>query len=120
VEVKSAAYLQRWHQRRLSIITFDIRPTLGWAAATNTYSPERKRHADVYVFALLAHRDKATRDPLNIDQWDLYVLPTAVLDAQLPMQKTISLGMVRRIGAQQVRFSKLKRVCKDHVRTANP
>jgi hypothetical protein len=87
VEVKSAAYLQRWHQHRPSVITFDIHPTLGWTAATNTYSPERKRQADVYVFALLAHRDKATLDPLNLDQWEFYVLPTAVLDARLPTQK---------------------------------
>ena len=79
VEVKSAAYLQRWHQRRPSVITFDIHPTLGWTAATNTYSPARKRQADVYVFALLAHRDKATLDPLNLDQWELYVLPTTVV-----------------------------------------
>lgn len=117
VEVKSAAYLQRWHQRGPSVITFDIRPTLGWAAATNTYSPERKRQADVYVFALLAHHDKATLDPLNFDQWEFYVLPTVVLDAQLPTQKTISLGMVRRIGAQQVQFGELKRVCEDYGRT---
>jgi hypothetical protein len=32
-------------------------------------STEIKRHADVYVFALLAHTDKATVDPLSLDQW---------------------------------------------------
>ena len=119
VEVKSAAYLQRWHQRRPSVITFDIHPTLGWTAATNTYRPERKRQADVYVFALLAHRDKATLDPLNLDQWELYVLPTTVLDTQLPTQKTISLGMVRRLGAQQVQFGTLRSVCEGYTRTTH-
>ncbi len=119
VEVKSAAYLQRWYQRRPSVITFDILPTLGWTAATNTYSPERKRQADVYVFALLAHRDKATLDPLNLDQWEFYVLPTAVLDTQLPTQKTISLGMVRRLSAQQVQFGTLRSVCEGYTRTTH-
>jgi hypothetical protein len=32
------------------------------------------------VFALLAHTDKPTVDPLNINQWEFYVLPTTTLD----------------------------------------
>lgn len=38
--------------------------------------------ADIYVFALLAHRIKLTIDPLDLDQWKFYVLPTSVLDAR--------------------------------------
>lgn len=68
IEVKSAVYLQSWKQTRPSAITFSIRPTLGWNAETNTYGVERKRQADVYVFALLSHRDKTTLDPLNVAQ----------------------------------------------------
>jgi hypothetical protein len=64
VEVKSSAYVQSWHQKRLSPITFVIPKTLAWDADTNTQSKEPKRRADVYVFALLAHTDKATIDPL--------------------------------------------------------
>jgi hypothetical protein len=45
VEVESAAYVQTWHQRELSKISFDITPTNGWDAATNTVSAERKRQA---------------------------------------------------------------------------
>ncbi len=90
-EVKSAAYVQSWQQPRPSTITFAIRPTLGWEAETNTYSTELKRQADVYVFALLAYYDKATLDPLNIAQWQFYILSTAILNAQVPTQKTISL-----------------------------
>lgn len=110
VEVKSAAYLQSWQQTRPSTITFAIRPTLGWEAATNTYSTERKRQADVYVFALLAHRDKTTLDPLNVSQWEFYILPAAGLDAQLPTQKTIGLRTLQRIGAKLARFGELKAV----------
>jgi len=35
VEVKSASYIQSWAQRRDSIITFDVRPTLGWNPDTH-------------------------------------------------------------------------------------
>jgi hypothetical protein len=74
IEVKSAAYLQSWKQTAPSKICFDIRPTFGWDAATNIYGTERKRQADVYVFCLLAHADKATLDPLDLSQWEFYVL----------------------------------------------
>ncbi|AUD04054.1 hypothetical protein [Spirosoma pollinicola] len=33
IEVKSAAYLQSWYHKKLSSISFGIRPTLGWDAA---------------------------------------------------------------------------------------
>jgi hypothetical protein len=92
VEVKSAAYVQSWAQVRLSRIVFGIQPSLGWDAVTNTFSPERRRAADVYVFCLLHHADAATLDPLDLDQWRFYVLPTAVLDKERPHQKTISLS----------------------------
>jgi hypothetical protein len=65
IEVKSSAYLQSWYQDKLSKIIFDIAPTTGWCAETNTYSPEKKRHADIYIFCLLHHKDKQTVDPKN-------------------------------------------------------
>ena len=80
IEVKSAAYLQTWAQKALSAINFDIAPTRFWGAATNELASESRRQADLYVFALLAHRDKTTLDPMDLSQWEFYLLPTAVLD----------------------------------------
>lgn len=91
VEVKSAAYIQSWHQERLSSITFLTPKTRAWNADTNMQSHESKRQADVYVFALLVHTHKATIDPLNLDQWRFYVLPTTVLDARKRSQHSITL-----------------------------
>jgi hypothetical protein len=50
-----------------------------------------RRQADVYVFALLAHQDKTTIDPLNVSQWRFYVLPTSALDARTRSQHSIML-----------------------------
>lgn len=99
IEVKSAAYLQSWFHEKLSTILFDIRPTFGWDAASNTRATEIHRQADVYVFCLLAHTDKETVDPLDLDQWTFFILPTAVLDEKCPTQKTISLAPLRGLGA---------------------
>lgn len=70
VEVKSSASLQSWSQTKLSPINFDIEPKTGWYAETNTYATERNRQADVFVCCVLTHTDKATVDPLDVDQWD--------------------------------------------------
>ena len=45
----------------------------------------------MYVFALLKHQDKNTIDPLNVDQWEFYVVPTADLDRRVRSQYGITL-----------------------------
>lgn len=97
IEVKSAAYLQTWYHRKLSTIQFRIRPTKVLDSVTNQLSTEIKRQADVYIFCLLKHQDKASVDPLNLDQWEFYVLRASVLNAKFPMQKTIGLAALLRL-----------------------
>jgi hypothetical protein len=98
VEVKSAAHVQTWYQVRLSDIAWRTPSTREWNAATNRQSSEARRHADVYVLALLQHQDKITIDPLNVEQWCFFVLPTRVLDARTRSQHSITLKSVRALG----------------------
>ena len=92
VEVKSTAYLQAWGQRSLSLITFATPKTRGWDPDTGEVEVAQRRHADVYVFALLAHQDKDTANPLDVDQWKFYVLPTRDLDSRKRSQHSITLN----------------------------
>lgn len=108
VEVKSAAYLQTWTQAALSKISFGIQPTRGWDAVTNTVAEDRRRQADVYVFALLQHRLKTTVDPLDLDQWAFYVLPTKTLDERAPEQRSISLSGLLALEPEIAAFDRLK------------
>lgn len=107
VEVKSAAYLQSWPQRAPSAIGFDIAAKRGWDAATNTSAPAPCRPADVYVFALLAHRDKATLDPIDLTQWRFYVVPARALDATFGAQKRIALSSLARLAPDPVTYENL-------------
>lgn len=91
IEVKSAAYLQSWDQTRLSLISFEVPKTRGWNPDTGTMETEAKRQADIYVFALLDHVDKQTVDPLNLDQWRFYLLPTEILNERARSQHSITL-----------------------------
>lgn len=105
--MKSAAYLQSWSQSRLSAIKFGIRPTTGWDAAANVAAAERRRQADLYVFCLLHHCDKAPLDPLNTDQWTFYVLPTAKIDAELGAQESLTLNSLKRLAPREGSFEDL-------------
>ncbi|MHC6211448.1 hypothetical protein [Rhodococcus ruber] len=109
VEIKSAAHLQSWRQSAYSRISFDIRPTTAWYAETNTYSPDRRRQADVYVFCLFAHRDKATADPLDVGQWEFYVTSAHRLDETVGAQKRISLAaLLQRVRPIRAGFGELR------------
>ena len=91
VEVKSAAYVQSWFQKDYSKIGFGVKATRAWNPVTNKPSDEPKRQAQVYVFALLHHKDQDSIDPIDLDQWAFYVLPTKVLDERTRSQHSITL-----------------------------
>jgi hypothetical protein len=107
VEVKSAAYLQSWHQNRSSRINFDIRQTYGWDEKSNRRIDKVMRHAQVYVFCLLAHKEKSTIDPLNLDQWRFYILQTDILNRELGDQKTMGFRRLRSLDPVEARFGEI-------------
>ncbi|MGA3283079.1 MAG: hypothetical protein ABSD57_01295 [Verrucomicrobiota bacterium] len=92
VEVKSAAYLQSWEQDEPSKIQFDIRKTKKLNFEKGKYEGWPKRHADVYVFALLKEKDdKAKASRLNVNRWDFYVVSTARLNNRTRSRSSITL-----------------------------
>ena len=90
IEVKTSAYIQSWKQKAFSKISFGIAKTKFWDGLD--YVGEKKRHADVYVFCVLKHKDQETINPLDLAQWDFYPVATRKLDTSLGNQETISLG----------------------------
>ena len=90
IEVKSAAYLQAWEQQRLSRIQFTIRPTKAWSPVDG-YDGEIRRQSDVYVFCLYTETNRKKADPLLLDKWEFYVLPTPLITEKCGSQRSISL-----------------------------
>ena len=107
VEVKSSAYLQSWEQRAFSSPSFRIGKTYGYDPQTGGHTEDRRRWADVYVFALLKHRNKSTIDPLDLDQWAFHAVSASVLEEAKGDAKSISLNAVRKL-ADAVAFDGLK------------
>ena len=108
IEVKSAAYLQTWYHKKLSAITFSIRPTRLWNASTNELATELKRQADIYVFCVLNHKEKdSLLDPLNLEQWEFYFLRASVLDEKIIKQKTIGLASLRKLNPLIAKYEEI-------------
>lgn len=107
VEVKSAGFVQSWHQNRLSSISFDVKAKRAWDAATNRQASEPARSAHVYVFALHAHQDKTTIDPLDLSQWAFYAVPTRVLNERKRSQHSITLRSLDKLAGPAVGFDGL-------------
>ncbi|MGB8411535.1 MAG: hypothetical protein WCE23_01790 [Candidatus Binatus sp.] len=120
VEVKSAAYIQAWYQTRLSMISFRTRKTRAYNHDTGQLDHDARRQADVYVFAHLKHEQKETIDPLDIDQWNFYVLSTAVLNARTRSQYGITLATLKKQeGAGPFTYSELRAAVQRAANSAN-
>jgi hypothetical protein len=112
VEVKSAAYLQSWEQDKPSTIQFDIKATETLDELKNKYDGVPMRHADVYVFALLKEeQDKTKVNPLDVEQWEFYVVSAARLNKRTRSQSSVTLNSLKHeddIKTDAVNFSRLR------------
>jgi hypothetical protein len=107
IEVKSAAYIQSWHQGRYSNISFGIESKYVYSYETNTYSSVRARFADLYIFCLLNEKNVELIDVLNTEQWQFYIVKTSVLNTLFPNQKRISLSTLEKV-TTPVHYQELK------------
>ncbi|WP_099041317.1 hypothetical protein [Mycobacterium neglectum] len=80
VEVKSSAYLQAWSQRELSTIKFSGLNAAKWDTELGP-SDQRTFNADVYVFCVQTAQSHDAYDPLDVSQWDFYVLPRSRIES---------------------------------------
>jgi len=104
IEVKSSAYLQSWEQEKLSGIQFDV-------SKKHFYTDNiRKRRSDYYVFCVLTCKEQNKVNPMDLKQWDFYVLETKILDEKIGEQKTITLNSLLNLKPKKCNFDELKNV----------
>ena len=104
IEIKSSSYLQSWKQKELSKIIFGIQQT----GSSQSNSLERNRKSDIYIFCVLSHKDKNTVNPLNLNQWDFYILETKVLNEKVKTQKSITLSSLLKLNPIKIKYDGLK------------
>lgn len=73
---------------------------------------EKVRNNDIYVFVLNIGKTKIEADPLKLENWVFYVIPTDTINNKCGDQKTISLKKVQSLcearNKNGVRFDQLK------------
>lgn len=96
-EIKQAAARQSWHREgaRLSSPRFDIAARTGRYEDGETWIAEPGRPAHLYIFAWHDVADE-TCDQRAPEQWRFYL----AREADLPAQKSISLGRLAKIAKQ--------------------
>lgn len=105
IEVKTSGYWQSWAQRAPSSITFQGLRSRKWSPETG-YEPEPTIVADVFVFAVQAAPTAELYDPLDLSQWDFYVLPSSVIREQLG--KSVGLARLKSLSRHAVKLDGLR------------
>ena len=108
IEVKASGYIQSWGQKELSRIKFGIPKTAAWNQDTGQYEGGKTRHADVYVFCLLNHRAQESLNPLDLSQWEFYVVPTKVINERYANRKHVTLKSLQAAGILPVPFEGIR------------
>ena len=108
IEIKSSSYLQSWEQTKLSKIIFGIQPTSDWDYSINKRCKEKIRQSDIYIFCVLSHKDKNSVDPLDLSQWDFYILETKILNEKVTVQKSITLSSLLKLNPIKIKYDELK------------
>lgn len=84
-------------QELLDSLAIEVRgasevPSLARTGAANiTFSLANRPAVDAWVFALLAHTDAQTVDPLDATQWAFFVVPDVFLELAHPRSRSITL-----------------------------
>jgi len=97
IEVKSASYLQSWFQGDFSRISFSIKAAHIWDSETNRFGTTPSRQSDVYVFCVLKHKDQQTLNPMNLDQWEFYVVSTVEINNYTRSSTSITLKSLQNL-----------------------
>ena len=117
IEVKASSYVHPWNETKVSNVrTFSIEPSKNeyWLGSEKTKDMGKySRQSEVYVFCLNTDKNTKEPNPLNIDFWEFYVVPTFRINKYTilnnkPMQKKISLNVVKKLSYGAVDYAGLK------------
>jgi len=116
IEIKCSTLLQAWERQTPPKPVFSIAKTLNCdiAETSDGYRfvgrdgtlPQRR--SAIYVFCLFAEENRSAAWPLNLDQWQFYIVPTKTIDDALGDQRKISIQGLERINAIQSKYGNLK------------
>ena len=120
IEVKATSYWQSWKKSHIisEIRNFSIRKT--YLDYQNNKS-EKARQNDIYIFCLDKGKTKEAANPLNLDNWDFYVVPTKVINDTFGDQKVLSLKRLKELSPynKELTWNDIKKAVDDIIDDPN-
>ena len=109
IEVKETSYYHPWNEGG----KISQQRSFGIAKANSNYEhpdePNRfERQNDIYIFCVVNGETRESSNPLVLDNWDFYVVPTSVINEKSKDNKTISLNRIRSFGYSPISFDMLR------------
>ena len=98
IEIKETSYYHPWTENG----KVSNQRSFGITKANSNYEnngSENKfeRQNDIYVFCLNTGTTKESSNPMNLNNWEFYIVPTSVINEKCSNNKTISLNKVRQL-----------------------
>lgn len=98
IEIKETSYYHPWNENG----KISKQRTFGITKANSNYDNSNEpnkfeRQNDIYVFCLNTGTTKESSNPMNINNWEFYIVPTSVINEVCGNNKTISLGRVKKL-----------------------
>ena len=106
IEIKSSAYLQAHERDLLSRISFSIDRHNHYVETEDMV--EYKHHSAIYIFCLYACKDRKEADPMCMEQWIFYIVPTSTIEEQLGNQQSISFRTLLKLQPVIASYESLK------------
>ena len=115
IEVKCSSLLQEWERDKPSAPTFSIAETLecdiGGTEGNYHYVGRKgttiERRSEAYVFCLFACDNREIANPLNLDQWEFWVVPTALLNQKMGKRKSVTPATLKKMGIEMIKYDQL-------------
>ena len=117
IEVKCSSLLQAWERETIPKPVFSIAKRIGcdveetdtgYRYIGRSIDDKPERRSECYIFCLFKETDRAKADPLQLEQWDFYIVPTKTIDEKLGSQRSITIKGIERLGATPIGFDNIK------------
>jgi len=119
IEVKSSAYAQSWGQNKESKISFDIEKKKCWNQENNTYSSDKQRNSDFFIFCLYFKFSKKIIDVIDVSNWHFYILSKEIIDSEYGNQKRVVLNKLKEL-TDVIEYNKINEYFENAKNKRNP
>ena len=84
-------------------------------------SDVKERQNDIYVFCVDEGRDKRSSNPLYLENWTFYVVPTSIINDLCDNQESITLSRLEKIETygRGLKYDKIKETVDNIINNSN-